>query len=204
MKAERAIPIALGLVAFTAMALAVWLAPAAPAPETEPARAPLSDAGPEPTTFIAMMADFAGFASWDRYPVAGAMLPVGIEDGPTFIYANRRPDPDRPRWPVGTILVKVIESGSRPEDWTIHAMVKRGVPYNGDGAVGWEFFELTLSRGPGAPPLILWRGPGPPSGHGYAAQDRDAGPEGIPLVCNDCHAAAWRNDAVLTDALAVR
>lgn len=208
MSRARALSLGAAALAFAGAALAIANAPAPP-PEPTPQPAPAAleappDAGAEPTAFIAMMRDFEGFPGWDRYEVEGAMLPVGVDDGPTHIYANRAPPRDRARWPVGTILVKVIESGPRPEDWTIHAMVKRGVPYNGDGAVGWEFFELSLPDGAAAPPLILWRGPGPPSGHGYAARGVDAGTEPIPLVCNDCHAASWRDDGVLTPALALR
>lgn len=152
-------------------------------------------------SFIAMRAAFSGFRQWTRYPVDGAMLPVGVEPGPTYVYVNRSPPRGEARWPVGTILVKVIEGGV-PARWTIHAMVKRGVPYNPDGSVGWEFFELTYQDGDEL--AILWRGQGPPSGHGYAAMNTDAGPDPILLVCNDCHAASWQNDAVLTPALAIR
>lgn len=203
-------PLALGaaVALLVAAGLAIAYAPMPPPASIEPGteqteaeRAPSSL--PERDTFIAMMRDFAGFSDWSRHAVQGAMLPVGVQDGPTYIYANVAP-PDASRWPVGTILVKVIESGAQPEQWTIHAMVKRGVPFNGDGAVGWEFFELSLPNGLDEPPLILWRGTGPPSGHGYASATVDAGPEGIPLVCNDCHSAAWQSDGVLTPALALR
>ncbi len=218
MSAERAGALALGLAALAVAGLAVFAAPAREVTGREvtgrevtgrevtgrEVTARPADAAVEATVRIAMMRDFAGFTDWDRYPVSGAMLPVGVADGPTYIYANRAPDPARARWPVGTIFVKVIESGDGPADWTIHAMVKRGVPYNAEGAVGWEFFELSLPGGRDGDPLILWRGPGPPSGHGYASQGVDAGPDGIPLVCNDCHAASWRNDGVLTPALARR
>ncbi|MEM9069528.1 MAG: hypothetical protein AAGE52_13525 [Myxococcota bacterium] len=149
-----------------------------------------------------MARDFADFRRWERHGVQGAMLPIGTPDGPTFIYVNARPPDGTRRWPVGTILVKAIESGT-PEEWTVHAMVKRGVPYNPDGAVGWEYFELVFADD-AALPSIRWRGQGPPSGHGYAASGTEADPDAIPLVCNDCHAANWRSDGVLTPALALR
>jgi hypothetical protein len=79
-------------------------------------------------------------------------------------------------------------------------MVKRGLPFNSDGALGWEYFELRFSEGSDEP-VVVWRG-NPPSGHGYAAAGRD--PSTVPLVCNDCHTAAWQNDSVLTPALSLR
>jgi hypothetical protein len=184
-------------------------APAAigPAPGGPPASAPLEnapfDAGWDagPPSFVAFARDFAGFRSWERHAVRGAMVPIGAAPGPTFVYVNRRAPAGAHRWPVGTILIKTIETGA-PHEWTIHAMVKRGVPYNARGAIGWEFFELRLPEN-GGDPVVVWRGPGPPTGHGYAAIGRDAGSDPIPLVCNDCHAAAWQSDGVLTPSLAL-
>jgi hypothetical protein len=158
----------------------------------------VSDAG---ASFLAFAPDFEDFRRWERIPVEGAMLPVGAAPGPTAIYVNRRAPPGARRWPVGTILVKSIENGP-PSQWVVHAMVKRGVPFNRDGAIGWEFFELAFDDD-ASPPRIVWRGAGPPSGHGYAAMGRDAGPDPVPLVCNDCHAAAWQDDGALTPALAL-
>ena len=129
-------------------------------------------------------------------------MPIGAAEGPTYIYVNRRAPEGARRWPVGTIVVKAIESGE-PDAWTIHAMAKRGVPFNRDGAIGWEYFELRLARG-SEEPSIVWRGEGPPSGHGYAAMGRPADAGAIPLVCDDCHAAGWHNDSVLTPAISLR
>lgn len=158
--------------------------------------------GGAPSHFVAFGRDFRDFEEWERHPVEGAMLPIGAAPGPTHIYANRRAPDGARRYPVGTVLVKVVESGPTRDRWVVHAMVKRGVPYNPTGAVGWEFFELRLRDG--ADPEVLWRGQGPPSGHGYAAMGRDSGPDPVPLVCNDCHAAGWQSDGVLTPALALR
>lgn len=159
------------------------------------------DASDGPETYVAFARDFEDFRSWERIPIEGAMIPVGATPGPTAIYVNRRPPEGARRWPVGTMLVKTIENGE-PSDWAIHAMVKRGVPYNRDGTIGWEFFELRVGRASDAI-QIVWRGRGPPSGHGYAARGRDAGVGAVPLVCNDCHAAAWQDDGALTPALAL-
>ena len=131
------------------------------------------------------------------------MLPIGTTPGPTWIYANVRPEPGAQRWPVGAIVVKVIESSPSRAGWTVHAMVKRGVPYNREGVAGWEFFELAFADETG-PPSVVWRGHGPPSGHGYAAARTDAGGEPVVLVCSDCHAAAWQDDGLLTLALSLR
>lgn len=153
-----------------------------------------------PASFVAFSSAFRDFRTWERIPVEGAMLPVGAAPGPTAVYVNARAPEGSARWPVGTILVKAIEHEAL-EDWVIHAMVKRGVPYNRDGAIGWEFFELGFEPGSDTP-HVVWRGTGPPSGHGYAAQGRDAGTSEVPLVCNDCHAVAWQSDGALTPELA--
>jgi hypothetical protein len=152
-----------------------------------------------PSHFIAFARDFRAFRTWERHSVAGAMMPVGAAEGPTYVYLNRRAPAGSLRWPVGTMIVKAIESGA-PHQWTVHAMVKRGLPFNSDGALGWEYFELRFSEGSDEP-VVVWRG-NPPSGHGYAAAGRD--PSTVPLVCNDCHTAAWQNDSVLTPALSLR
>lgn len=161
-----------------------------------------STAASTPASFVAFSSAFRDFRTWERIPVEGAMLPVGAAPGPTAVYVNTRAPGGSARWPVGTILVKAIEHEAL-EDWVIHAMVKRGVPYNRDGAIGWEFFELGFEPGSDTP-HVVWRGTGPPSGHGYAAQGRDAGTAEVPLVCNDCHAVAWQSDGALTPELALR
>lgn len=174
------------------------------ASRTPPTDAPASvvDEGPLPerASFLAFARDFESFRRWERFPVQGAMVPTGAEPGPTFVYRNARPSAGARAYPVGTILVKTIESGP-PEDWVIHAMAKRGAPYNRDGAVGWEFFELDLDANDSL--SVVWRGTSPPSGHGYGAQGRDAGVSATTLTCNDCHAASWQTDGVLTPALSL-
>jgi hypothetical protein len=151
-----------------------------------------------PTVFIALARDFEGFTSWRRWTSAGTAVPDGAEPGPAFVYAERGAPVGVSRFPVGTILVKTIESGA-PSEWAVHAMVKREQFFNMDGAVGWEFFELALTDE--REPIILWRGEGPPSGHGYALAGRDPG--AVPLVCNDCHSSPWQNDGVFTAELAL-
>lgn len=146
-------------------------------------------------SFIALGRDFEGFQSWTRYEIDPLAVPIGHPEGPSFVYVNRAPTSGLTRFPVGTILIKSTEVGPY-EDWILHAMVKRGGTFNlGGGSVGWEFLELRLTSA--GESVILWRGEGPPSGLGYAAIGVDAGPDGVQLVCNDCHAAAWQNDSVL-------
>jgi len=190
-----------------ALALSLALTFAAHAIGSRPSSAPAPLAaddseGAPIDSFIAFARDFREFRSWERHGVEGAMMPIGAAEGPTFIYVNRRAPEGSRRWPIGTIVVKAIESGE-PDAWTIHAMTKRGVPFNRDGAIGWEYFELRFDHASDEP-TIVWRGEGPPSGHGYAAMGRASDAGAIPLVCDDCHAAGWQNDSVLTPAISLR
>lgn len=196
----------LSVLALTAVATAAVVAAATSLPRVrEPsstARTESAPPAPPHEAFIAFARDFREFRRWERHAVEGAMMPLGAAEGPTYVYLNRRPPEGARRWPVGTVVVKAIESGE-PHQWTVHAMVKRGVPFNDDGAIGWEYFELSFREGSDEP-SIVWRGSGPPSGHGYAAAGRAAEADAIPLVCDDCHAPAWQNDSVLTPAIALR
>ncbi|RLB49254.1 MAG: hypothetical protein DRJ42_21415 [Deltaproteobacteria bacterium] len=146
-------------------------------------------------SFIALGRDFVGFTEWERFAVPGDAIPTGAAPGPAYVYARELPPPGLSRFPVGTMLVKTIEPADLTQ-WTIHAMVKRSPTFNAEGTVGWEFFELVLTADQA--PVILWRGTGPPSGHGYGSV---GDPSTIPLVCSDCHAGAWTNDGVLTAEL---
>lgn len=191
MRARAALVIiALALIAFAAASFTRIGTP-------EPSAEVFTDTGPLPEgpSFLAFARDFDGYRTWERHLVDGAMVPTGASPGPTYVYLNHRPPAGTRSWPIGTIFVKEIQSGS-PEDWVVHAMVKRGVPYNGSGSVGWEFFELDVHES--ASSDVVWRGQSPPSGHGYGAVGRDAGIDSATLTCNDCHAANWQNDSVLT------
>ena len=200
MSARARVLAVVSAIAVLAVAIATLVPHADPRPRPVPdVRREASAAQTE--TFLAFARDFEDFRSWERIPIEGAMIPAGATPGPTAIYVNRRAPEGARRWPVGTMFVKTIENGE-PSDWVIHAMVKRGVPYNRDGTIGWEFLELRVGRASGAM-QIVWRGMGPPSGHGYAARGRDAGVGAVPLVCNDCHAAAWQSDGALTPALSL-
>jgi hypothetical protein len=153
--------------------------------------------GPADTgdTFVAFDQDFEGFRNWERISVGDSALP-GHPPGPRFAYLNRRPAHGAQEYPVGTIVVKTVETGT-PEQWELFAMVKRGGTYNAMGAVGWEWFLLRI--GADGHPYVLSRGINPSSdGHGYG----EGG--GVGPSCNSCHgtSAAAANDYLLSPLLA--
>jgi hypothetical protein len=88
-----------------------------------------------------------------------------------------------------------VEGFDKP---VIHAMAKRGSGFNASGALGWEYFELLLSK-QGAP-YILWRGAKPPAGEMYQMLLGSMNVE-RPMTndgdCNGCHAKG--DDGVLGD-----
>lgn len=139
----------------------------------------------QPTTsrdpFVAFAGDFQPFRTWERMFIAGTGLDDPIHGGDRSIYVNRRPPAGSREFPVGTIIVKHMES---PGGQTF-AMVKRGGGFDPDGAVGWEWFRLVESDGA---VWIAWRGVGPPDGETYGGA---AGG-----VCNGCHFAGKANDWV--------
>lgn len=151
--------------------------------------APTRDAGS--TVFIAFARDFTDFRSFQRFEIDEPATPVGHPPGPSFVYINALPPDGARAFPVGTMVLKTIESGP-PQEWAIHAMVKRGGGF-GTSLPGWELFELRFDDAERV--VIQWRGEGPPSGMGYGLRT-DAG-EVVELVCSDCHAASWQNDSIL-------
>jgi len=131
--------------------------------------------------FIAFAGDFDGFHDWERLFIPAAELDDPIHGGNRSIYINRRPPKGSAQYPVGTIIVKQMES---PTGHTF-AMVKRGGGFNPEGATGWEWFRIVDTNGVVS---IAWRGMGPPDGETYGG---DAGG-----VCNGCHFAGKANDWV--------
>jgi len=133
--------------------------------------------------YIAQQADFAAYVSWESFALGVAMNsghPVGDEVG----YRNMKPMGGA--YPVGTILVKEIHTGTTPQEWQLFGMMKRGGGYNGGGARDWEFATLALDVD--SVPIIITRGANPAdggdsSGHGYAASV-----DGV--TCNRCHGIA--------------
>lgn len=158
--------------------------------------------GEEPTdpnaVFIALTGNFRGFQRWTRVDVGSTPL-AGHPAGPRFVYANHAPPSAGSAYPVGTILVKTVESSADPTRWDIFAMVKRGGGFNADGARGWEFFRLVMTSD--GVPAISGRGVDPDGGeynNPGATPVADAGE----VRCNDCHgSAAAGTDHVLSHAL---
>lgn len=157
----------------------------------------------EPTVFIALDRDFAGFRDWPQATVGVDSDFEGHPETDRVAYVNALPDEGKTTWPVGTVIVK---SGLVQDDSSgdvvvreeLHAMVKRGGGFNPTGAVGWEWMELVELEGT---PTIAWRGPHPPDGDDEAYGCRP----GLPCEgfgdCNACHAAASPFDYVMSEPL---
>ncbi len=142
-------------------------------------------------TRIAFLPDFQGFRTWEAFHLAddGASDIVHLR-GPKAEYLNQRPPKGSTAFPVGTIVVKELETGPVGTR-KVFAMVKRGGGYNAAGAPGWEWFELE-NADDGSVKRIVWRGLGPPNGEQYG---------GDPNGCTSCHAQAKDNDYVPSPAL---
>jgi hypothetical protein len=147
--------------------------------------------GPPPVqgdVFIAFGKDFVGFRDWpsETYstPIAQGLPDAGPTHvaGTRTVFINQLPPAGATAFPLGTIIVKVMEDGA------IFARAKRGGGYNKTGARDWEWFEIKEAAN--AQVAVVWHGVGPPAGEKYAG-DKDGG-------CNGCHKAAVGNDFVLS------
>jgi hypothetical protein len=136
--------------------------------------------------FVAMQNDFSGFTGWPDYAIEPE--DSGHPEGARTVYISEEPPEGATAFPVGTMIVKVIEGAD------IHAMAKRGGGFNAEGALGWEWFELVMD---GSEPVIRWRGAEPPDGETYGAlpgvEEDSAAPLGN---CDSCHSAVSANDFV--------
>ena len=135
--------------------------------------------------FIAFARDFDGFDRWQAFEVVADKHAANVHaEGPRTVYLNQRAGLTDVRFPLGTMIVKVIRVGER-KDWPMFAMVKRGGGYNRGGAYGWEWFQLARDEGT---VRIQWRGTGPPNDEAGYQSGTD---------CNKCH-MEWsaHNDAV--------
>lgn len=150
------------------------------------------DGTPEPTSFVALASDFQGYASWTNYYVGDVPDPNGVDlTGPRTVYINQIPKRGATHFPVGTMIVKVIETGAAPQSWQMFGLVKRGDDFDESGAPGWEWFGLAIDDTNAV--TIEWRGDGPPPDGGYG---------GITNVgCIYCHTSAKANDYVQTPQL---
>lgn len=153
-----------------------------------------------PAVFIALQSDFAEFESWQSYPLSQAPL-SGHPDGPRVGFLNKIPPHGSTTYPVGSIIVKEVQSTAAAGDftqWALFAMVKRGGGYNSDGARDWEFFLLQFNKN--RVPVIVSRGLAPSSADGG---DIYQNATGAGLRCNYCHAAldTEKTDHILSPLL---
>lgn len=154
-----------------------------------PGPSPTADGGaPAPVMepFVAGADTFAPFRTWTSFALEGApAIDSGLHTmGMRTIYINALPAHGARAFPVGTVIVKVIQPNPQfPTGTKTFAMAKRGGGFNDSGARGWEFFELDTTV---HPPGILWAGTGPPVGDTYNGEGS----------CNSCHVLAAQNDSV--------
>jgi len=170
------------------------------------AKVPMADPG----VFVAVPSDFDGFRSWQSWPATPAttLAPLDggdgvdagevtagdsgvVHPGALTVYINKVPPHGSTSFPVGTIIAKEPSQGTVTA-LQVFAMVKRGGDFNPNGAVDWEWFELTNNAD--GTETLDWRGAQPSGGASdpYASN---------PNVCNDCHLKAAANDDVWSSAL---
>lgn len=169
------------------------------------AKVPQADA----SIFIAQASDFDGFHSWSHATAVPAttLPPIDGGDGvdagtgpgdagavhpqPLTVYWNMTPPHGSTVFPSKMIIAKET-SDTDITARKVFAMVKRGGDFNPNGAVNWEWFELTNNTDGSV--NISWRGAQPPGGTGdvYASN---------PNICNECHLKAAANDDVWSSAL---
>lgn len=151
---------------------------------------PTEPVSTEPALFIALKSDFQNYDAWKNYYVGDAPAAEGVDlAGPRTVYINRVPARGSDHFPVGTMIVKVVESGPTPEQWQMFAMVKRGGDFDPEAA-GWEWFGLSRTA---TEVSIDWRGVGPPPDGGYGGL--------INVSCILCHDTAHTNDDIQTPQL---
>jgi hypothetical protein len=168
-----------------------------------------SPSEPEPSVFIALQRDFANFLSWKKFYFGDEPL-QGHPVGPRYGYVKQVLQPGERSYPVGDVIVKVIESPPSPspspwpspvpeQNWDIFAMAKRGGNFNTDGAKNWEFFTLKIDAN-GVPVIVL---------RGTDASDTSSGAHGYlgvtgnVILCNGCHGdpAEAKHDYILNPEL---
>lgn len=128
---------------------------------------------PGTETFIAFNQSFECFRDWTEFDSPGPPpdSPPPEVPGPRTEYINVIPPSGSTEFPIGTIIVEVVEDGLGTDGSQILATVKRGGGFN--GGLDWEWFEIKEN-----PTAIVWRGFGPPAGESYG---------GDPNGCNTCH-----------------
>jgi hypothetical protein len=149
---------------------------------------------PENVSFVPFAPNFVGYRGWSSSPAAGLASTSPHRVAKATVYINRKPPAGATEFPLGTVIVKELESGPVDER-VVFAMVKRGGDYNPTGAKGWEWFELKNTC-EGNDVQIVWRGVGPPAGGDKYAGDANGD-------CNLCHGDAKDNDFVWSTALSL-
>jgi hypothetical protein len=133
---------------------------------------------------------FANYTSWKSWDFSSSQDAGPHEAGGLTAWINKVPPPGSKEFPIGTIIVKRINS--IPQTF---AMEKRGPdanqPVNSGGATNWEFFELQTDCD-GKTVSHIWRGYGPPIAESYG---------GDPQACNGCHVNFAGNDFVASTPL---
>lgn len=145
--------------------------------------------------YIALQTDFRNYEDWMKFDTDVMGEHAGTI-GTITEYLNQLPDTGASEFPVGTMIVKTVQPKDGPAP-AIHAMVKRGGTFNKQGALGWEYFEL--AKNDKGTPIIVWRGPVPPTGEKYKnllMPDSNT----LEADCNGCHVVS-KNDAILSDVL---
>ncbi len=141
--------------------------------------------------FLALNGSFEGFEKWPSFDLGNHIESDDVHlAGPRRVYINKLPPPGATEFPVGTVMVKVVQTSPDRSTWQVFGMSKRGGDFNPLGAVGWEWFGL----GPTASGVkIEWRGHAPPADAGYGGGGNGA--------CNRCHGVASSTDFVLSPPL---
>jgi hypothetical protein len=145
--------------------------------------------------YIALQSDFRDYEDWMKFDTEVMGEHAGTV-GTITEYLNQLPEMGSDDFPVGTMIVKTVQPEDGPAP-AIHAMVKRGGTFNKTGALGWEYFEL--AKNDKGTPVIVWRGPKPPTGEKYKnllMPDANT----MEADCNGCHVGS-KNDAVLSEVL---
>ena len=152
----------------------------------------LDDDGAANEPYIALQSDFEDFRTWEKFDVGAGEDTGAHGDTIRAIYVSNRPPTGSSAYPVGTRFVHTIEGETGDVD--VFAMAKRGDGFNSEGALGWEWFELTLV---GDVPVIRWRGAEPPEGEAYGTlPGEEPDSDAVQLDCNGCHGAARANDFI--------
>ncbi len=136
----------------------------------------------------------------DVLPFAGARLlsESNLVDppGPRIGFLNQRPAHGAKLYPVGTIVVKAVQTTPKPQDWAIFALAKRGADFNPSGAVGWEYFLLKI--GDDDVPRITSRGIAPSDDGrgdmGTIVPSTGYFSGGVIAPCNLCHGQSVHAD----------